>query len=521
MANWYVSSTRYASITQRANSTAYVIGDIRRQGPNAPTVGQERVFRCTTAGTTGATEPTGAMYTGSSGTRGGTVTDGTVVWTEITGNSTYHWTAPHATLTGALFMTLTAGDTLYLASDHAESNTTQPKSIGTIGSLTAPIRIISVAVPSPLGAPTAVLAGASVTYTGGAMTGCTTAGYAEIYGVNFTAQSFEFYNTAYGRFLLHTCNLIFTGTSTTGLSLGDGNNVEGVGLDLINSTLKFSAVGQKIAALNAIQSTQGYINWRGGSLDATGTIPTTLFTGASVGSPCIVSIQGVDLSAAGSGKNLIDLSQTGMTFRLTDCKLGSSVSITTGSAVHNQADVQVVNSDSSATNYRYYKSNAGGTEQQETTIVRSGGASDGTTTVSRKVVTTALSDDFLYAPYQSLPIEVWNTTTSGNVTLTIALVTDNVTLTDAQAWLEAEFQGASTSPLGSWSSTRLSDPVFGTPANLTTDSTSTWTTTGLTTPVKQKISITIAPRAVGLIRLYVNVAKASTTVYYDPLAQIS
>ena len=51
MAVWYVSSAKYATVTARANSTAYVIGDIRRQGPGTPTVGQERVFRCTTAGT--------------------------------------------------------------------------------------------------------------------------------------------------------------------------------------------------------------------------------------------------------------------------------------------------------------------------------------------------------------------------------------------------------------------------------------------------------------------------------------
>ena len=138
-----------------------------------------------------------------------------------------------------------------------------------------------------------------------------------------------------------------------------------------------------------------------------------------------------------------------------------------------------------------------------------------------KVVTNTLSDDFLYSPYLSLPIEVWNTTTSGNVTFTIATVTDNVTLTNAQAWLEAEYQGATTSPLGSWSTSRVSDPVFGSATNLATDSTSTWTTTGLTTPVKQQLSLTIAPRAVGLIRLYVAVARPSTTVYYDPLAQVS
>lgn len=519
MAAWYVSSGGWSAVTPRANSTAYVVGDLRRQGPGTPTLGQERVLRCTTAGTSGATEPTTSGYTGSNGTRGGTTTDGTVVWTDVTGNSTYGWSAPHATLTGALFMTMTAGDTVYVSNTHAESSSTQPKSIATIGSATAPLHIYSV---NPSAAPpTALATGASVTYTGGAMTWCSTASYCDVYGVTFTAQSFEFYNTAYGRTVLNNCNLTFTGTSTTGLTLGSGNAVEPVAVELSNATIKFSAVGQKIALTNAIGGTQGVFTWRGGSVDATGTVPTTLFTGASAGGPALVTVQGVDLSASGSGKNLIDLATTGCVYRLIDCKLGASVSIVTGSAVSGQADVQVVNSDSSATNYRYYRSQAGGTEQQETTIVRSGGASDGTTTVSRKVVTTALSDDWTFGCYQSLPIELWNTTTSGTVTLTVATVTDGVTLTDNQAWLEVEYQGATTSPLGTWATTRVSDPVFGTPANVATDTTSTWTTTGLSSPVKQKLSVAITPKAVGLVRVYVCVAKPSTTVYYDPLAQVS
>jgi hypothetical protein len=518
MAVWYVSSAKYATVTARANSTAYVIGDIRRQGPGTPTVGQERVFRCTTAGTSGATEPTATNYTGSTTTRGGTVTDGTVTWTEITGNSTYGWTAPHGTLTGGLNQTNTAGDTYYVDSGHAESSTTQPKSIATLGSNTAPLHIYC--VNSSAAPPTALATGATVTYTGGTMTGVTTAGYLDVYGITFTATGFEFYNTAYGRQIYNACNFTFTGAGSGTLALGTTNAVQGNEVQWQNCTLKFSATGQSVVAVNN-NAPAGPFVWKGGSIDSAGSAPTTLFTGATASGSCTTTLMGVDLSALGSGKNLVSLAQAGCTFRLIDCKLGSSVSITTGSAISGQADVQVVNSDSSATNYRYYKSIDQGTEQQETTIVRSGGASDGTTTVSRKVVTNTLSDDFLYSPYLSLPIEVWNTTTSGNVTLTIATVTDNVTLTNADAWLEAEFQGATTSPLGSWSTSRVSDPVFGSATNLTTDSTSTWTTTGLTTPVKQKLSITIAPKAVGLIRLYVAVAKASTTVYYDPLAQVS
>ena len=518
MANWYVSSTAYASVTQRQNSTAYVIGDIRRQGPNTPTSGQERVFRCTTAGTSNTAEPTASGYTGSSTARGGTVTDGTVTWTEITGNSTYGWTAPHATLTGGLFQNNTAGDNFYVANNHAESSSTQPKQPTTLGSSTAPIHIYCVdpsATP-----PTALSTGATVTYTGGAMTVITGSSYLDVYGITFTATSFEFYNSAYGRMIFNTCNFHFTGAGSGTMALGVSNGTQSAEVQFQNCNVKFSAAGQSIALANA-SNLAGPFVWKGGSVDNSGTAPTTLFTGSAAGVPVMASLIGVDVSALGSGKNLINLAQLNHVFRLIDCKLGSSVSITTGSAASGQADVHVINSDSTATNYRYYKSIDQGTEQQETTIVRSGGASDRTTSVSRKIVTNTLSDDLVFSPYVSMPIQVWNATTNSAITLTIPIITDNVTLTDAQAWLEVEYQASNTSPLGTLVSTRVSDPIFGTAVNVASDTTSTWTTTGLTTPVKQKLSATITPQAIGLIRVYLVVAKPSTTVYYDPLIQIT
>jgi hypothetical protein len=52
-------------------STAYKLGDIAR-----PTAANSHLYQCTTAGTSGSTQPTWP-------TGGGTVTDGTVVWTDL------------------------------------------------------------------------------------------------------------------------------------------------------------------------------------------------------------------------------------------------------------------------------------------------------------------------------------------------------------------------------------------------------------------------------------------------------
>ena len=61
----------------------------------------------------------------------------------------------------------------------------------------------------------------------------------------------------------------------------------------------------------------------------------------------------------------------------------------------------------------------------------------------------------------------------------VEVVTDTVTLTDAEAWLEVEYLGTSGFPLG----VVANDRVVGlaSPANQTSSSVA-WTTTGLTTP---------------------------------------
>ena len=60
--------------TAWAATTAYVVGDIRRA---TPLQASGLVFRCTTAGTSGSTEPVWATDIGS------TITDGTVTWTAV------------------------------------------------------------------------------------------------------------------------------------------------------------------------------------------------------------------------------------------------------------------------------------------------------------------------------------------------------------------------------------------------------------------------------------------------------
>jgi hypothetical protein len=119
MADWYTSSTAYTAVAQFANTTAYTVGNLIRQLAT-PTVGNERVFRCTTAGTT-TTEQTWSL------TKGSTTTQGTAVFTEVTGNSSFQqvgststWTAPHARVENMLAW-MAAGDRGFVSSDHTQT----------------------------------------------------------------------------------------------------------------------------------------------------------------------------------------------------------------------------------------------------------------------------------------------------------------------------------------------------------------------------------------------------------------
>ena len=95
------------------------------------------------------------------------------------------------------------------------------------------------------------------------------------------------------------------------------------------------------------------------------------------------------------------------------------------------------------------------------------------------------------------------------VTVTIPVVTDGVTLKDNEAWVEVEYLGTSGLPLGSFASDAAPD-VLDSGTNQTTDATSSWTTTGLGSPVKQSLATTFTPQEKGLVRARVCLAKAST-----------
>jgi hypothetical protein len=140
----------------------------------------------------------------------------------------------------------------------------------------------------------------------------------------------------------------------------------------------------------------------------------------------------------------------------------------------------------------------------ETTVVRTDGSADDNGRYSVRMVTTANCS--LIAPAQSMEFRFPNATVGSSVTLTVQIVRDSVTaLTDAEVWLEVE------EPDGTITRDSVAD-VLATPANQASSSIG-WTTTGLTNPNKQALSVTINASRAGPLIWRVYCARPSTTLF--------
>jgi hypothetical protein len=292
------------------------------------------------------------------------------------------------------------------------------------------------------------------------------------------------------------------------LRAGGSQSLGGFYLELNNTTLSFADASDNIAMA-------GIVKWRNTPSALLGTIPATLFvpTSSRGGS---LECAGVDFSAAGSGKTLVNgvVTSQGYTVRFLDCKLNALVT-KESTPITSQGTIAVdfVRSGS-AGNYTVHRAVYAGTLDEETTIVRTGGASDGTTSIAWKIITSANSTYSL--PFECPPIAIWNDTVGSSVTATIEGVWGGGAVPlDNDIWVDVEYLGDASSPQGSFVNDGTPD-LLTTPANQTSSS-ATWG--GSTTKFKLNVSFTAQQK--GWIYARVKCAKASTTFYIDPLVTLT
>lgn len=424
------------------------------------------------------------------------------------------WALAKATLAGAAAIDA-AGDTIYVSQSHAESVTAT--TLAFAGTTTSPVRILcgnDSATPPAALATTATITGGTSAWS---IRGCI-----YVYGIALknsqaAGGGFTLADDSSSPQTYESCTFELTANDNRPAVNIGGNGSSGAQpkVTFKNISLKFGHAAQTVVINSAS------LHWNGGAILSGSTALTgTLFQLSSERSGPSVVVENVDLSNMGSAASIVNATSVAPSrFVIRNSKLPASWTGSLVSGTHRPGfRAEMYNCDSADTNYALAIADYAGSIVSETVIVRTGGASDGTTPLSWKMVSTA-NAKYPVIPLASPEVVAWNETTGSSITVTVEVVTDNVTLTDDECWVEVRYLGTSGYPLGVSASDAKAD-VLATAANQTTSSAS-WTTTGLTTPVKQKLSVTFTPQEKGFLHVVVMFAKASATVYVDPLLTVS
>jgi hypothetical protein len=470
------------------------------------------VWECTTGGTSTGTPTWPASVTQDVTT----VTQNGVIWKArkpgFSSGTTADWSFATIYMDYGICTFFNTGggkvnaNVIYVSSTHAEVNT------AAVSPQYVPVwtNILSVSESNP--SSPSLAAGASIT--------ATSFNYNNInmlcHGISFISTSFDIQFVSMGNVTESTfinCTFWLNHTNSSRYLLTANSNSAEVCLVFKNCTFRFGHTSQ------GCLFSSGVFKFIGGGIHASSSQVTSLITGYS---HSVITIEDFDLSPLSSTFHITNMNYTGKC-RVVNSKLPANWSGRVMTGLSEDANLQygeLINSDNTNTNYRYLKHSHGAATcviQSETTIVRTGGATNGTTPISLKGVT-----DSSYAttqfPIIFPPIIKWNSVTGRQLTATIELITNNnITLTDTNFWIELSYLGTSGLPLGLFAS---SGPTFLNAANLTSSS-ATWVTTGLTNPIKQKVSLSFTPQMAGFVSIVAYFGRASTTTYVDPYITIT
>jgi hypothetical protein len=417
-----------------------------------------------------------------------------------------------------------AGDIIHIEDSHSESWSAS-KSWTFAGTNANPTRFLC----ENWSASDTLSTGASITITGGSYIGQIVGDGLYVYGVSFIAtggavNSKWAINSANGgntKQVYEHCTFDHQSTGSTAiLNIGSGANQPGNSVEFRNCHVGVASSGG-----SAIVIISTRFIWSGGTI-LSGTNAPELLKLTSLGEGVDACIEGVDLSNMPTSFDVIDGS-IGVTGRvlIRNCKLPASWSgnLLKSAPMGFRAEMHH-NCDDGDTNYSIWVEDYAGSIRDETTIVRSGGASDGTTSLAWKMTSSA-NALYKFLPLESPEIVIWNETAGSSVTATIEIVHDSQgagtgsDFQDDEIWLEAQYLGTSGYPLSLFADNAKAD--YKASAADHPNSSETWTTTGLTTPVKQYLSVTFTPQEKGFIHLKVLLAKASKVVYVCPKVTIS
>lgn len=440
-------------------------------------------------------------------------------------NSGADWSNEKLTLATGIAGIDAAGDRILINSAHTESAASI--SYTAPGTAASPNQLLSV-TPTGASGVSALTAGATFTSTGAS--GHVWNGSFYAYGLTLvysSASSGALYccvTTTPGVQIWDACTFKHTGAgSASTFGFGSTNTSGGSFVRLINPVFETGATSQRIVYCSDVEII-------GGSWSASGTDPTAVFIssgGAVLGRGAKLTVSGFDFTNLPSTVNLHGATCGGSVAVFKNCKLPASWSgapiSTTDAANSPGARVEMYNCDNADTNYRLWIRDSRGDIKHSTSIYNDAGASDGTTRISWEMVTTA-NVAYPASSLTSPNIVKWNETTGSALTATVEIVHNSQgtgtsgAVLDSEVWLEIEYLGTSGIPLALFASDSPTN-VITTAADQTTSAAS-WTgdAAGWDT---QKLSVTFTPQEKGFIIARVHVAKASATIYVDPLLTVA
>lgn len=424
------------------------------------------------------------------------------------------WALAKATLAGAAAVAV-AGDTVFVSSNHAENGAASisPTWAGTPSN---PIKILSVDDTGNPEPPTTLLAGASFTSTEG------------VFELNGSIYCFGLNGASHGKpavgkaqnhcTQLRSCHINQTrvDATTINIEIGPSNYASQGDITIWDSTYTVHNAdhGFRLSMTKTTLTNFTFVN--------DGVQPNNIFRtlGEYVRGRGDVIYRDSDLSAHKAGVNIVG---TGYgTVIMYNCKLpiGWNGALFAGTfTANNGTRISMYSCDSGDTNYRIKIATFAGTIDDEITLVRTGGATDGDTPWALKLATSAGANEYV-APLVTDELLIRGTVAGTPVTATVEFLHDSLTnLQDDEIWLEVNYLGTSGVPLGTTETDRRAT-ILTTPADQAT-SAEVWTTTGMTNPNKQKLSVTFTPQEKGMYVARVFVGKPSYTVYVDPTVTIS
>lgn len=416
------------------------------------------------------------------------------------------WALAKADLTGAAAIDA-AGDTIWVSQNHAES-TAAAITFSWAGTASSPVKILcgnDAAEP-----PTSFSSAATVTTTGGT-SNILISGSCYVQGINFVSSNNIKLNNTGGVQFYKDCQFKLNSTggdmTPTLVNVVSKTTLKNCSFYFTNSQNTFTA--------------QHCIHIDGGSIASGTTSPTNFLRAGVDGRGGTVLVENFDFTNASSSMNLVGgslLASGSIVFR--NCKLPASWSgsLVNGTIAAPGLRVSMYNCDNANTNYLTTITDYSGDIYSGTLHVRTGGATDGTTSLSWSMQSRSTATE--YFPLYSDDIAIWNETTGSSVTVTVDILNTTATnLKDNEIWLEVKYAGTSGYPLGVGINDSRAD-LLTTAADQTTSS-ATWDTSGIPNNTKQKLSVTFTPQKKGWIIGRVALAKASATVYVDPLLQLS